>query len=527
MKKRLLSIFLCLCLMAGLMAVMPISAGAVDIAFPMEDVTVKEGEMVYPKFNLSDKNVMVYSYTVKDSEGKTIASKEFECQDYNKPGYGSFKFQSPGTYYISWQTGGYDDDKWGYNFYTIPNYTNVKNHKQTITVIEDPNKICIVDLTGGINHSRGVFSFGYTREVKVNNTVNLPKMNGLPENLEFVGWYTDEEFTKPFNENTPIRNDMTLYGKMAEKTYTIYFDTMGGKGIEPMKLKYYDKVTLPETTKSGFIFGGWYSDYDLTTPYEKGKVKENHTIYAKWLSEKCIVRFETNCAFSIDNQTVSNGDTLEMPVEPQRENFMFAGWYTDSDFTQAYDFSSPVERNFTLYAKWTTNPFEDVKTSDYFFKPVLWAVDRGVTTGLSETAFGPGSPCTRAQVVTFLWRAAGKPAAGGVNPFEDVKRDAYYYDAVIWAVNNGITTGISANTFGPNEKCTRGQIVTFLWRAQGKNAANAANPFEDVNSEAYFYDAVLWAVDKGVTTGLSESSFGPNSTCTRAQIVTFLYRAMA
>ena len=173
------------------------------------------------------------------------------------------------------------------------------------------------------------------------------------------------------------------------------------------------------------------------------------------------------------------------------------------------------------------NPFTDVAEKDFFFQPVMWAVSNNVTSGLSATSFGPSKGCTRAQVVTFLWRAAGEPApTSNANPFTDVKEGQYYYDAVLWAVENGITTGLNATTFGTNADCNRGQIVTFLWRAMNKPAPSGSeNPFTDVPESQYYYDAVLWAVEKGITTGLSSTTFGPNSTCTRGQIVTFLYRA--
>ena len=173
------------------------------------------------------------------------------------------------------------------------------------------------------------------------------------------------------------------------------------------------------------------------------------------------------------------------------------------------------------------NPFNDVAEKDFFYEPVMWAVSKNVTSGLSADTFGATKGCTRAQVVTFLWRAAGEPApTSDVNPFTDVKQGQYYYDAVLWAVENGITTGLNATTFGTNADCNRGQIVTFLWRAMGKPApTNTSNPFKDVSAKQYYYDAVLWAVENGITTGLSATSFGPNSTCTRGQIVTFLYRA--
>ena len=172
------------------------------------------------------------------------------------------------------------------------------------------------------------------------------------------------------------------------------------------------------------------------------------------------------------------------------------------------------------------NPFKDVKSSDYFYEPVLWALYNGVTTGTSATTFSPNSPCTRAQVVTFLWRSVGSPEPSvTTNPFKDVAANAYYYKAVLWAVEEGITTGTSATTFGPESPCTRAQVVTFLWRADGSTAPNSdSNPFKDVSTGAYYYNAVLWAVEKNITTGLSTTSFGPDATCSRAQIVTFLFR---
>ena len=172
--------------------------------------------------------------------------------------------------------------------------------------------------------------------------------------------------------------------------------------------------------------------------------------------------------------------------------------------------------------------FDDVRDeSQYYYDPVYWAVDEGITTGTSPTTFSPNNGCTRAQVVTFLWRAAGKPEPTKTdNPFSDVKSDAYYYKAVLWAVEKGITTGTSATTFRPDTTCTRGQIVTFLWRFNEKpEPAKTDNPFTDVPADQYYYKAVLWAVEKGVTKGTSADKFSPNSTCTRAQIVTFLYRA--
>lgn len=172
-------------------------------------------------------------------------------------------------------------------------------------------------------------------------------------------------------------------------------------------------------------------------------------------------------------------------------------------------------------------PFTDVKVGDYYYDAVLWAVDKGITTGVSATRFDPNGSCTRAQAVTFLWRAMGSPAPTGASmSFTDVAADSYYYNAVLWAVENGVTTGTSATTFSPDAPCDRGQIVTFLHRAMKSPAASAQSTFSDVAADAYYAQAVAWAVENGVTTGTGDNAFSPAASCSRSQIVTFLYRAM-
>ena len=170
--------------------------------------------------------------------------------------------------------------------------------------------------------------------------------------------------------------------------------------------------------------------------------------------------------------------------------------------------------------------FKDVVPGAYYADAVAWAVANGITTGTSATTFSPEDGCTRGQVVTFLWRTAGSPEPTGArNPFRDVKESDYFYKAVIWAVENGITSGTSATTFSPDEVCTRGQIVTFQWRANGKpTPAITKNPFLDVSTADYFHTAVLWAVEKKITLGTDATHFSPSDTCTRGQVVTFLYR---
>ena len=164
--------------------------------------------------------------------------------------------------------------------------------------------------------------------------------------------------------------------------------------------------------------------------------------------------------------------------------------------------------------------------SAYYAAAVQWAVQQGVTNGTGPAAFSPDGSCTRAQAVTFLWRAAGSPTPTSTScPFTDVDASGYYYKAVLWAYENGITLGTSGTAFSPDATVTRAQVVTFLQRAL-KGSASGANPFSDVAASDYFYDAVLWAVANGITNGTGANTFSPDKTCTRAEIVTFLFRAM-
>ena len=174
-----------------------------------------------------------------------------------------------------------------------------------------------------------------------------------------------------------------------------------------------------------------------------------------------------------------------------------------------------------------TNPFNDVKNGDYYYDAVLWAVnhDPQITKGTSATTFSPEKTCTRAETVTFLWRAMGEPAPTRTdNPFMDVKAGQYYYKAVLWANEKGVTNGTSTTTFSPDQTVTRGQVVTFLFRAAKGSSVGSNNPFSDVNTHEYYGSAVLWAVAKGITNGTSNTTFSPNAGCSRGQIVTFLYR---
>ena len=186
-----------------------------------------------------------------------------------------------------------------------------------------------------------------------------------------------------------------------------------------------------------------------------------------------------------------------------------------------------VQAVFEKDAPISKHPFLDVPAGAYYEDAVVWAVGKGITSGTNATTFDPNGTCTRAQAVTFLWRAAGSPTPKTkLMPFPDVPVGSYYWNAVLWAIEQGITEGTSYLTFSPNDSCTRAQIVTFLWRAKGNPAVSGNAPFTDVAPDAYYAAAVTWAEKNGITGGIGNGLFGSNNTCTRAQIVTFLYRAM-
>ena len=245
-----------------------------------------------------------------------------------------------------------------------------------------------------------------------------------------------------------------------------------------------------------------------------------------------------NGSVSVSPKRAEKGDTVTITVKPDTGYELDELTVTDKNgdkikLTEKDDnkftFKMPgskvtVETSFKLIETEPENPFTDISKSDYFYDAVLWAADKGITSGVTETLFAPNSSCTRAQMVTFLWRANGSPVVDYAMNFTDVPADAYYADAVRWAVSKGITSGTSATTFAPDMTVTRAQTVTFLYRAAGTPAVTGGS-FADVDANAYYADAVAWAVAEGITSGTSATTFSPDAACTRAQIVTFLYRA--
>ena len=246
-----------------------------------------------------------------------------------------------------------------------------------------------------------------------------------------------------------------------------------------------------------------------------------------------------NGSVNISSTSAKRGSTVTITVTPDAGYVLDKLTVTDKDGKDValtkksdteYTFVMPAGKveitpSFVKQAEEPSRVFVDVKTGDYFYDAVLWAVEKGITNGTSAETFSPEDPCTRAQIVTFLWRAAGSPVVNYAMDLSDVAGDAYYAEAVRWALSEGITTGTSDQTFSPDATCTREQAVTFLYRAAGSPAVSGESAFEDVGADAYYARAVAWAAQNGVTNGISQALFGTGSDCTRAQIVTFLYRA--
>ncbi|MCI5898367.1 MAG: S-layer homology domain-containing protein [Firmicutes bacterium] len=248
-----------------------------------------------------------------------------------------------------------------------------------------------------------------------------------------------------------------------------------------------------------------------------------------------------NGSVTASAKTAAKGDTVTLTVDPDKGYALETLTALDKNGKEIkltdngsgkYTFTMPagnvtVETSFKTDSVEPVNPFTDVTSGAYYEDAVIWAVSKGITSGTTETTFSPDASCTRAQAVTFLWRAAGCPAPQRSEmTFTDVAADAYYYDAVLWAVENGITKGTGDTTFSPNATCSRAQIVAFLWRSENMPAAGTVNSFTDVAADAYYADAVNWAVESGITSGTTDTTFSPDADCTRAQIVTFLYRCL-
>ncbi|WP_455558406.1 leucine-rich repeat protein [Agathobaculum hominis] len=338
--------------------------------------------------------------------------------------------------------------------------------------------------------------------VYVNDTLQLTA-TVLPEDAtdRSVRWSSSDESIASVDQDGKVT-------ALAAGTATITVTTTdGGKTAGCI-------VTVTAKSSGGSSSGGSSSpSYPISTPTKT----DNGTV-------------------SVSPRSAEKGDTVTITVKPDSGYQLEDLTVTDKSGNKLkltdkgngkYTFTMPaskVEINATFVKEVETSPFNDVSTTAYYYEAVKWAQEKGITGGIGNGLFGPNQPCTRAQIVTFLWRAAGSPEPKNAGSFTDVSADSYYAKAVAWAVENGITGGTGDGKFSPDATCTRAQSVTFLYRALG-TAPTTVNGFTDVAADAFYADAVAWAVESGVTNGTTDSTFSPSNGCTRAQIVTFLYRA--
>lgn len=392
--------------------------------------------------------------------------------------------------------------------------TTIQSGNDEPLVLDEENGVIIVPAGGSVNGT--VWLAGGTVAKNGTQKVNVESI-ALNENT--LTLYTNRDpktaaLTATVSPDNATDKTVT-WTSADEKVATVENGvvTAVGNGTTTITAQAGEKTAICTVTVRTYSSSSSRPSYSITTPSKP----ENGSV-------------------TVDPERARSGSRVTVTVTPDSGYKLGELVVTDKDGKKLeltdkgngqYTFTMPsgkVEVAAEFVKEVEISPFADVATDAYYYDAVKWAVNKGITNGVSETLFGPDQACTRAQIVTFLWRAAGSPEPKSGSSFADVAADAYYAKAVAWAVENGITKGTSETTFHPDETCTRAQGVTFLYRALGKLAAAQAG-FTDVSADSYYADAVNWAAENGVTKGISETLFGPDGSCTRAQIVTFLYRA--
>jgi len=432
------------------------------------------------------------------------------------------------------------------NKFTMPN-DNVEVKAVFEEDVPAPTEFTITmktdgDGTASASHAKAIVGTEITLTATPNKGYHFKEWQVISggvtiKNNKFIMPSANVEVKAIFEEDVP-----------ASTEFIVTFDGNGGTpSVGSMTTTNRKLTSLPSASRRGsYSFDGWYTEKSGGTKITTATVfSANTTVYAHWTYiggggssgySYYTIKATAGTGGSISpsgNVSVREGRDQTFTITPDK-GYAVANVKIDGKSigaVKSYTFEN-VSRTHTIeviFMKANGNPqtgvFVDVATGSYYEDAVDWAVENGITKGTDDTHFSPDGICTRAQAVTFLWRTAGSPKPETrAMPFTDVPVGSYYYDAVLWAVENGITKGTSDMTFSPDATCSRAQIVTFLWRYEKSPAAGTANPFADVKSTAYYAGAVLWAVKEDITKGTTNTTFSPNADCTRAQIVTFLWR---
>ena len=452
-------------------------------------------------FHLTDKETVTISgltYTDKTYDGQPIAPTGALVVSGDKVPVGELEVLYTGTGSTVYQSA--DAPK------------NAGTYQVTYKVAES-NESCI----GSVAYS---FTIAPKQVTVAPKSISMTKGDALPAfELAYDGLVQGESLTPSAQPIfTCFESDGTtaVTANTAAGTYAITWTNADGTTFSDANYIVTKEAagTLTITARPSSGGGGSSSpNYPVTTP---GKTENGTVTVSPRSAEKgdtVTITAKPDSGYQLDDLTVTDKNGKELKLTDKGN-----GKYT---FTMP---AGKVEINAAFVKEVETSPFSDVSTSAYYYEAVKWAQEKGITGGIGNGLFGPNQPCTRAQIVTFLWRAAGSPVVNYAMNMTDVAEDAYYGEAVRWALSEGITTGTGDGKFSPDATCNRAQSVTFLFRAIGKIVDSKAE-FGDVLTDSYYANAVAWAVENGITNGIGDGLFGPDNSCTRAQIVTFLFRA--